>query len=379
MHFAIPVQFQFLTGSTKITFSGETLKSINLMHLLNKCSTEYFNEHDEFPLNSTVMKQLYGKNYTLYIEYLIQQNFFHKTRNHSTAQHISNRYTLNSSNLNIFHYLTSDYLLQKKLKQIFKKNLAEIPKAKTTIPIDIRKKLISDLKSITLDYEPAITFLNSLQGISHRKYHLNLSMINNIIGGNLFFTFDPYGRFHNNYTNLKKEIRSNYLKIDGMELESLDIKSSQPLFLAQIIKENYSFSNPEINEFINIVENHDLYNYFKFKCQSLKNDRDKAKKMVVMTLFDDKNKLTKHKRIFKTYFPEVFKFIETYQSKYHEPLWMTLQRKESLFIYNSVYRSIINVIPNIKLLTIHDSIYFPKQYKEQIEEIWFSALNYLKN
>lgn len=379
MHFAIPIQFQFLTGSTKITFSGVTLKSINLMHLLNKCSMEYFNEHDEFPLNSTVMKQLYGRNYTLYIDYLIQHDFFHKTNNHSTAHHISNRYTLNFTTLNFFHHNTSDYLLQKKLKLISKKTIAEIPKAKTTIPLDIRKKLISDMKSITLDYGPAITFLNSLQGISQRKYNMNLAMINNINDDNLFFTFDPYGRFHNNFTNLKKEIRSNYLKIDGMEIDCLDIKSSQPFFLTQIIKENYSFSNPEINEFIDIVENHDLYNYFKDNCKSLNNDRDKAKKMVIMTLFDDKYTLTKYKRIFKTYFPEIFKFIETYQSKYHEPLWMTLQRNESLFIYNSVYRSIINAIPDIKLLTVHDSIYFPKQNKKQIEVIWFSAFNYLKN
>ena len=94
-------------------------------------------------------------------------------------------------------------------------------------------------------------------------------MINNIAEGNLFFTFDPHGRFHSSFTNLKKEIRNQYLTIDGQKLSCLDIKTSQPFFLVQIMKENYAFTNPEINKFIDIVENHDLYIYLKDKDRRL--------------------------------------------------------------------------------------------------------------
>jgi len=348
------------------------------MHLLNKCFIEYTHEKVAFFLNSGVLKQLYGKHYKRYIDFFTQNQFFHRIKKHSTTDHTSNLYELNDPNMTVNFHKNENYILKKKLKRIFEKNEHCTTEINTTIPYDIRKKLISDLKSITLDCDAAINYLSTTPAISKRRYQKNLAMLYSIKDDSLFYTFDLYGRFHSNFSNLKKEIRNNYLKIDGQELFCLDIKSSQPLFLVQIMKENYLFTNPEINLFIDLVENHDIYNYFKDKCPLLKNDRDRAKKLVVMTLFDDKNKITKHKRIFQSFFPKVFKFIESYQCKYHEPLWKTLQRHESLFIYNTVYRNIINAIPAIKLFTVHDSIYFPLKYKDQVQEIWYNAIKSLK-
>jgi hypothetical protein len=162
-------------------------------------------------------------------------------------------------------------------------------------------------------------------------------MIENIHDEHFFFTFDPHGRFHNNYTNLKKEIRNTCLKIDGKELDNFDIKSSQPLFFVQILKENYAFNNPEINTFIDLVENHNIYIYFRDHCPSLKNDRNKAKRLMLITLFDPNNSTSLNRKLFKYHFPTVFDFIETYERNYHEPLWKTLQRHESNFIYNNIY------------------------------------------
>ena len=44
--------------------------------------------------------------------------------------------------------------------------------------------------------------------------------------------FDDFGRFHTNYTILKKEIRNNYLTISNEMLIEIDVKNSQPLFFA---------------------------------------------------------------------------------------------------------------------------------------------------
>ena len=379
MHVAIPVQFEFLTGTTKITFSGSSLKTAYLIHLLNKCSMEFGNGRNGFFLNSKVLKQIYGKYYKRYINYLIQHDFIHKVRHHSTTEHTSNLYALNAKSLSLKHYIINDYILERKLKKVQSEYISTVSVLRTTIPVDIRQKLVKDVYEVELDYDSALSFLNSMGSISQRKYHMNLSMLNNIKDRNLFFTFDPYGRFHSNFTNLKKEIRNNYLKIDGQELDYLDIKSSQPFFLVQILKENYTFKNTEINKFIDIVENHDIYNHIKDSSPEFNNDRDKAKRSVIMTLFDDKHKTTKHKELFKALFPLVYNFIEGYETLYKEPLWMTLQRHESLFIYNMVYRKIVKEIPTIKLLTVHDSIYFPIQHKNQIMEIWSSALKSLHN
>lgn len=329
MTLAIPQQFEFLTGSTKITFSGSTLKTVYLMHFLNKCFIEYSYENKSFNLNSDILRQLYGKHYKWYVDYLMHYKFIRIVKFYSTTSHTSNLFELCNPKLKVKFHIIKNYILKKKLKRMFDKNLSKVSQIETNIPIDIRKKLLSDLKSITLDYDSAINHLNSISGISIRRYQKNLAMLHNIKDDNLFYTFDPHGRFHSNFSNLKKEIRNNHLKIDGQELACFDVKSSQPLFLVQIIKENYLFANPEINLFIDLVENHDIYNYFKDKCPLLEGDRNKAKKMVIMTLFDQKSKKSKHKQIFKYYFPEVFEFIETYQSKFHEPLWKTLQRHES--------------------------------------------------
>jgi len=218
MHFTIPAQFEFLTGTTKINFSGSSLKTAYLMHLLNKCSIEFGNERKGFFLNSTVLKQIYGKYYIRYIEYLVHHDFIHKVRNYSTTEHTSNLYALNDKKVSLKHHVIKDYVLEKKLKKSADTNVSMISSLKTNIPPDIRKKLITDVYGVELDYDSALTFLNSLGSISQRKYHMNLSMLNNIKDKNLFFTFDAYGRFHSNFTNLKKEIRNNYLKIDGQEL-----------------------------------------------------------------------------------------------------------------------------------------------------------------
>ena len=151
MHFAIPQQFEFLTGSTTILFSGTTLKTIYLMHLLNKCVIEYEHEKQAFFLNSEVLKQLYGKSYKFYPEYLIQNNFIFKKRRYSATSHESNLYSFCAATISILHFRLKDYILEKKLKRLFDKNLKRVPTLDTTIPVDIRKRLLKDLKSVEID------------------------------------------------------------------------------------------------------------------------------------------------------------------------------------------------------------------------------------
>ena len=47
-----------------------------------------------------------------------------------------------------------------------------------------------------------------------------------------------------------------------------------------------------------------------------------------------------------------------------------LQSAESNLIFNKIIREIMNLYPDIKIVTVHDSIIFPKKYRDDIERIF---------
>jgi hypothetical protein len=99
-------------------------------------------------------------------------------------------------------------------------------------------------------------------------------------------------------------------------------------------------------------------------------NRDKSKNYVLKTMYDRKNKNTKYKLLFRKEFPTILELIENYKRNEGHELWIALQRMESEFIFKKVYNSIVSQFPEIKLITVHDSIYFPIKYQEGIKVIW---------
>ena len=47
-----------------------------------------------------------------------------------------------------------------------------------------------------------------------------------------------------------------------------------------------------------------------------------------------------------------------------------LQKSESNLIYNKIIKEVIEHIPDIKIVTVHDSIIFQKKYKDIVEVIF---------
>jgi hypothetical protein len=99
-------------------------------------------------------------------------------------------------------------------------------------------------------------------------------------------------------------------------------------------------------------------------------NRDKSKNYVLKTMYDRKNKNTKYKLLFRKEFPTILELIENYKRNEGHELWIALQRMESEFIFKKVYNSIVSQFPEIKLITVHDSIYFPIPYYDGIKVIW---------
>jgi hypothetical protein len=256
-----------------------------------------------------------------------------------------------------------------------------VNEVKSPIPVQLRKKLVSDLQSVTIHSDEAIKIIDEkIEKDNRRKYLKNLIMITKLRDGDIFWKFDEHGRFHSNLTNLKREIKKCCLEIDGEPILSLDIKTSQPFFLAQILKSEWLNNEcPEIQKFISLVEGGDLYDHFLIRYPDLFKDRDAVKPMVFKSLFDTREYVHHYKELFKVEFPVVYEFIESYPIVFGEELWRTLQRMESELVFNKIYQTIINEIEGIRLFTVHDSIHFPERYYDRVKKIWDAALEELIN
>jgi hypothetical protein len=197
--------------------------------------------------------------------------------------------------------------------------------------------------------------------------------VENLGINNIFFKFDEYGRMHTNFTVLKKEIRKNFITIDGLPTYELDIKNSQPFFLIVLMKEKMHLSElikPDVSKYIDLVKNGLIYEYL-IENKVVKN-RDEAKIMMYRVLFGKNGHKRKENILFGINFPTVYQFIIDYKenAKDYKILSHDLQLRESDFIYNKVIRHIMNSYPEMTIFTIHDSIDIPIKYKDEVDAIF---------
>ena len=378
MTLIIPKRFQQLVSRKKIRYKSTNLKTVYLFHLIHHFIYHYAFDKDEVRLSSSVLQENYGMNYLRYIEYLIENGFIIKAGNYSTQHRKSNKYRLIEKLDDVVIYRSNDFVFDKKCRKRLAEKNQKIGAVKSTIPVSIRKKLISDLNSITIDDTESINFIDTTIIDNRRKYLKNLIMITKIKDGDIFWKFDKHGRFHSNFTNLRKGIRNQYLRIDGEPIAEIDIKTSQPFFLCQILKKEWLINDcDDIKKFIKIVEGGDLYKHFLERYPYEFNDRNSVKPMMFKCLFNKRKKVSHYKAIFRKEFPTVYEFIKNYEVNYGEYLWKSLQRMESHFIFNTVYPAIINQIKNIKLFSVHDSLHFPQKYYSEIKIIWDQKMEIL--
>jgi hypothetical protein len=220
--------------------------------------------------------------------------------------------------------------------------------------------MINDLDNVELDCECAIKYLNSIKdNISIDSYLKNSISISHIYTNDIYYKFDCYGRMHTNFTTLKRHIRKNYLTIHNEPVFEIDIKNSQPFFLAILMKNYYNNNKiPDgIKYYIDLVFNGLFYEDFLNNINDKKIDREDVKKYTYKVLFG-KNINNKINLLFKKHYPIVFDFILQYKEelKDYKKLSHKLQRLESDFIYNKVINDIMILYPDITLITVHDSI-----------------------
>jgi hypothetical protein len=371
----ISKDFQFLTQQTKIQFKDINLKCSYLINIIHELLIKFYlsnNVDIKFNLSSTILRKKYGEHYNYYIEYLCQNGFMSLVSKYYVGKK-TNSYKLNSNNVyDVIRWKNYDKFLLKKSNNRFETSITEMNQS--SINQNIRVKLIECLDKIDIDYNGAIEYINLLKEenkIDDSKYQMNLISIENINDKNIYFNFDDYGRFHTNFTILKKEIRNDFLTINNEMLDEVDVSNSQPLFFAVLLKKTLPEINGDTKKYFELVKNGLLYDDIIHN--SNVKTRCEAKEMIYKVLFGDNKRANKKiNKIFQNLYPSVYEYILEFkeQRKNYKELSHELQKMESEFIFNKVVKEIFEKYPEIVLFTVHDSIIFPKSYKEKVEEIF---------
>jgi hypothetical protein len=106
---------------------------------------------------------------------------------------------------------------------------------------------------------------------------------------------------------------------------------------------------------------------------SVSDIKEKSKiKELTYKVFFGKNYQNKSELNFKRLFPTIHNFIKIYKkkSKDYKSLSHQLQRAESNLIFNKIIKEIMYIYPEVKLVTVHDSIIFQSKYRSEVEQIF---------
>ena len=371
----ISKDFQYLTQQKKIPYKGINLKCSYLINIIHELLIKYYFSNNldiKFNLSSVILRKKYGEYYNYYVEYLCDNGFISLVSKYYVGKKTNSYKIVSNSIYDVYRFKNFDKILLKKNKNRNEISISDMNQS--NIPPFIRTKLIQSLNNIKVDYDGAIRYIEELKTknlIDEPKYQRNLISIENINLQNIYFNFDDYGRFHTNFTILKKEIRNEFLSINNEMIAEVDIKNSQPLFFAVILKKHLLDINGDTKKYFDLVKSGLLYDDIIANSKLTK--RNEAKELIYKVLFGDNLKTNKKSNdIFKKLYPSVYEYILEFKEnkKNYKELSHELQKMESEFIFNNVIKEIYEIYPEITIFTVHDSILFPKSYQEKVEFIF---------
>jgi len=375
----LPKCLEHISDKKTIIFNGEKIKPSYLIDIVHNLLLKYyFKKDNKFTLNAQVLKDRYGYLYKSYIDYLMKNNIIHMVYNYKAGRN-SRIYALNPTILKqkIKRTNNQDKVLLKKYKKKVFDTIDFVDEKISSIDPFVREKLISDLFSVEIDFERSLFYLNLLKKSDVDIYNRNIYSVEAINDKHIFYHFDDYGRLHTNFTILKAFIRKNCLTIDGLETCELDITNSQPLFLCKLIEDSQTawVDKNEFQFFKQLVTSGNFYQYL-IQITGEK-DRSRIKEMTYKVLFGHNRFNSKPDIIFSNVFPTIHNFIKLYKKEFgnHKFLAHELQRQESNLIYNKIVKKIMLIYPEVKIVTVHDSLIFPKKWHKEITDIFTYELN----
>lgn len=374
----LPSIFDEFKDKKYIIYKSEKLKTDYLIDVISNLILKYyFKKENRFIINATILKDKYGYLYNYYINYLIDRNILILRTNYKKGVN-SRIYSVSESifKSKISRYKNSDKVLLKKYKKKIFDTICLSDDEVNHIDIDIKQRLISDLFNVDIDIDRSIFFLDSLKNKDIDVYNRNLYSVDSIKNKHIFYHFDNYGRMHTNFTILRSFIRKNCLMIDGHETCEIDISNSQPLFLTKLMFESKSnwVKGDEFEIFKELTLNGTYYQYLMDKLNI--KDKKEVKTLTYKVLFGKNASRSNSDILFKSIFPTIHRFIVLYKKEHgdYKVLSHNLQKMESNLIFNKIIRKVIDNHPDIRIVTVHDSIIIPGKFKESVNAIFKSEL-----
>jgi hypothetical protein len=369
----LPQKMEEISKIKNLQYKGEKLKpayAIDIVH--NLILKYYFKKDNNFSLFSTILKEKYGYLYNYYIDWLIENGIICMSRNYLAGQN-ARVYKISEQVLKgpIKRYINKDTILLKK----YKNKVSQVEESGLNdglIDEDIKAVLVDDLFCTEVQFDRAIFYLDNLAHNDTDIYNRNRYSVECVDDKHIFYHFDGYGRMHTNFTILKSFIRKNCLLLNGEETHEIDIPNSQPLFLNKIIDDSGTkWVDPnELALFKELTLSGTYYQFIMSQIGST--NRSKIKEMTYKVLFGKNMPNSKADKIFKNIFPTIHNFIKLYKKEKgdYRVLAYQLQKAESNLIFNKIVRQIKEYSPDIKIITVHDSIIVPKSRKDEVEAIF---------
>lgn len=239
-------------------------------------------------------------------------------------------------------------------------------------------------------------------------------LVADIEHGDFHCNVGQYGRFTNNITSLKREVRST-LHVNGQRLTSVDISCCQPALIGQLAGEakgkgtHGAGSEPDRGNHPSIYDAHsegaaegglvslgDLERYcaavqagtfYELMVAELSAKgigREELKRRFLADVVA-KKKANKYgaeypsdiENTFRRLFPSVYGFIRrvNHDGWEHCNLIHQLQRAESKLVIETVAADLVTRFPEMFLITLHDAIYTTEQHLPQVVEAFHRAFD----
>lgn len=353
--------FQDLYTKRNIFYQGTKLKTVYLFNIIDIFlhRWQFFNK-DNMKLNTRTLKSLYGSSYPKYLEYLIDNHFIILWKNYSVgykAKTFKLTDTAKKSGTIAVNIDMPDKLINKMIA--INTNLGRVDDW-------LKNKLIRDLYEVNIDLPGVKSWLDNNMLKTDKAYQVNLVACNKINNKDIYYSFDNYGRFHTNFTVLKKEIRNTFIKFGNDNVKELDITNSQPFFLYILMRES-GFT--KFDNFDKDVLTGNIYERLK---EISGKTRKEVKVNVYSVLFGRNMTKDYWNELFNELYPNVYKWIRDYKikNKSYKIIAQELQRIESNFIFNTLIPNVLAWKNDLKLITIHDSIIIPEYAYPDVKVIF---------
>jgi len=374
----LPVCLEQLSKNKNFYYKEQKLKTAYLIDIVHNLILKYyFKKENKSSLMASILKEKYGYLYNYYMDYLLENGLLVLLSKHKKGKS-SRVYAINEFILRgkIIRYNNFDKVLLKKYKS--KISFIEDSESSETSLIDkeIKIKLVDDLFHVQIQFDRSVFYLDTLKEDDIDIYNRNKYSVECINDKHIFYHFDGYGRMHTNFTILKSFIRKNCLLIDGQETVEIDIKNSQPLFLTKLIQDTGTkwVKKEEFELFKELTIGGNYYQYV-MNCSGVK-DRNVVKEMTYKVLFGRNATNSKPDKVFCSLFPSIHNFIKLYKKEHgdYRILAYDLQKAESNLIFNKIIKQINSFYPEIRIVTVHDSLIIQKSHRDSVWSIFQTKL-----